>query len=46
MTFVSITVLVLLSLYIGKRWHTARAENSNLRAQIVALKRKLARWGR
>jgi hypothetical protein len=46
MTLVAITILVLLALYIGKRWRTASAENATLRAQIVALKRKLERWGR
>ena len=46
MAVASIAVLVLLALYLGRRWQLEVAENTDLRAQIAALKRKLARWGR
>lgn len=46
MALVSIAILVLLALFLGRRWQLAVAANSDLRAQVAALKRKLARWGR
>ena len=46
MSTVFIAVLVVLALYLGKRWSDANVENVQLRAQVAQLKRQLARRDR
>ncbi len=41
-----IGTLVAWALYAGWRWNTLHTENVELPAQVVSLKRKLARFGR
>jgi hypothetical protein len=43
LTTTLIVSLAVLTLYLGMRWSTSSAENTELRARIVALKRELAR---
>jgi hypothetical protein len=43
MSYVLIGLLVVVSGFLGKAWNDAREENSGLRAQVAALKKKLAR---
>jgi hypothetical protein len=42
-TSVAIFCLAVLALFLGSRWLASSAENVELRARIVALKRELAR---
>lgn len=46
MTMVFIASLVVIALYLGKRWSDTSAENTQLRAQVATLKRQLARRDR
>jgi hypothetical protein len=41
-----IVVLAIVSVYLGKRWGDAAAENSQLRNTVAALKRQIARRDR
>ena len=43
MTTALMAVLGIVALYLGKRWSDSNAENVQLRAQLAALKRQLAR---
>lgn len=42
MITVVIGCLTVLAVYLGTRWHSATAENVQLRAQVASLKRRLA----
>jgi hypothetical protein len=46
MTTVVIAALTIAALYLGKRWNDTHVENGQLRAQVVSLKRQLARRDR
>jgi hypothetical protein len=43
---VFIASLMVIALYLGKRWSDTSAENTQLRAQVASLKRQLARRDR
>jgi hypothetical protein len=42
MTMATIGVLLALAAYLGKRWNDSNNENVALRAQVAALKRRIA----
>jgi hypothetical protein len=42
-SYLLIGFLVIVAAFLGKAWNDAREENSGLRAQVAALKKKLAR---
>jgi hypothetical protein len=46
MTTIFIGALVVLTLFLGKRWNDASVENGQLRSQVAQLKRQLARRDR
>jgi hypothetical protein len=46
MTTALIVVLVVVAVYLGKRWGDAAAENSRLRLTVTSLKRQLERRNR
>ena len=46
MTTVLIAALTITALYLGKRWNDTHVENNQLRAQVVSLKKQLARRDR
>ena len=46
MTTALIASLIAIALYLAKRWSDTSAENSQLRAQVVSLKKQLSRRDR